>query len=107
ETLGQIKTRAAARRYRDDVKRKIHACFAPLPQRTPLNTQVVSEQRLDDGVILEKLRYESRPGHFVTANLYRPAAGRGPFPAVLGTCGHAEDGKAAIPYQTFSRTLAR
>ena len=59
-----------------------------LPERTPLNAQVVG--RVDaDGYHIEKLIFESQPGYHVTALLYVPDAPTGRKPAVLVACGHS------------------
>lgn len=66
----------------------------PLPERTPLLPKVTGT--LDrDGYIVEKLYYQSRPGLYVTANLYRPAsvAAGERLPAVLYVCGHSGMGR--------------
>ena len=42
-----------------------------------------------DGFRVEKIAYESLPGLWVTANVYVPRAGAGPFPAALLPPGHA------------------
>jgi dienelactone hydrolase len=55
---------------------------------------------------VEKVIYESRPGLPVTANLYIPRQGTGPFPCVLGACGHSQVGKAEPFYQSFAQGLA-
>src|SRR5262249_48940537 len=44
-------------------------------------------------VLIEKLHYQSRPGLYVTANLYRPREPRGRLPAVLYVCGHSGRGR--------------
>jgi cephalosporin-C deacetylase-like acetyl esterase len=46
-----------------------------------------------DGFRVEKLAYESLPGFWVTADLYLPASGAGPFPAVVVGAGHGPGGK--------------
>jgi dienelactone hydrolase len=56
---------------------------------------------------IEKLVFESFPGYFVPALLYRPKAGAGPRPAVLSPCGHSAVGKAADPYQILHVNLVR
>ena len=63
-----------------------------LPERTPLNPRVVGTLPRD-GYRVEKVIFESRPGHHVTANLYLPD-GKPPFPGVLVPCGHSDNGKA-------------
>ena len=66
----------------------------PMPPKTPLVPQMTgSLQR--DGVVVERLQFQSRPGLYVTANLYRPVDQSGPLPAILYLCGHGgewEDG---------------
>jgi cephalosporin-C deacetylase-like acetyl esterase len=60
-----------------------------------------------DGYAVEKLAFESFPGYFVTALLYRPGRPDAPAPGVLSPCGHSADGKAAGPYQTLHINLAK
>jgi hypothetical protein len=61
-----------------------------------------------DAYIIEKIIFESRPGFFVTANLYVPhAAKRKKLPGVVGSCGHSHNGKAESAYQSFCQGLAR
>ncbi len=80
--------------------------IGPLPTRTPLNGRTVGT--IDcDGYRIEKVIYESRPGHHVTANLYVPTQGKPPFPGVLVPCGHSDNGKAAEAYQSVSILLAK
>src|SRR4029453_406399 len=43
----------------------------PLPEKTPLNATITGSIERDDFVV-EKLHYQSRPGLYVTANLWRP-----------------------------------
>ena len=43
----------------------------PLPEKTPLQATVTGTVE-HEGVVIEKLHYQSRPGLYVTANLYRP-----------------------------------
>lgn len=70
----------------------------PLPERTPLHATVTGTLERD-GVVVEKLHFQSRPGLYVTGNLYRPKAteGRPPasrkLPAVLYVCGHSGRGR--------------
>jgi len=58
----------------------------PLPERTPLDPRVFDERKHEDYTV-SKAYFESRPGFFVTGNLYKPI-GAGPFPAVLSPHGH-------------------
>jgi dienelactone hydrolase len=60
----------------------------PLPDRTDLNVVKTGEFE-HEGIVVEKLHFQSRPGLYVTANLYRPKAVTKPLPTVLYVCGHA------------------
>ena len=105
EALARVTTPARLRRLQADVRRKIRGCFPQLPARTPLNartTGVIEGRRYR----IEKVIYESRPDLPVTASLYVPAGASTPRPAVLGTCGHSNDGKACDVYQAFAAHLA-
>src|SRR5688572_18653236 len=62
------------------------AGLLPMPDRTPLRTQVFGDLTRPD-YIVSKVYFESLPGFFVTGNLYRPI-GDGPFPAILSPHGH-------------------
>lgn len=88
-------------------KRKIflRQALGKMPARTPLKARVTGVLR-EEGFTIEKVLFESRPGFYVTANVYRPA-GKGPFPAVLHPCGHSANGKAYREYQKANRLLAR
>jgi len=106
EERGKIRTPAQVQRLREQVRRKLRACFGKRPRKTPLNARVTG--RLERELYtVEKVMYESRPGLVVTANLYLPHGREWPRPAVLGACGHAAEGKACPLYQAFSQHLAR
>ncbi|MEQ9500534.1 MAG: alpha/beta hydrolase [Deltaproteobacteria bacterium] len=59
----------------------------PEPERTPLDAEVVRTIPRDEYDI-DVVRFESRPGVVVTANLYIPTIGQPPFPVVLSPLGH-------------------
>jgi dienelactone hydrolase len=64
----------------------------PLPEKTPLQTKVTGT--IDNGdVTIEKLYFQSKPGLYVTGNLYRPKKPDGKYPAVLYVCGHSGKGR--------------
>lgn len=77
-----------------------------MPERTPLNPRTFGVLERP-GYRLEKLVYESRPGLFVSANLYIPTQGKPPWPGVLFQMGHALEGKAAPVYQKCCQGLVR
>lgn len=77
-----------------------------LPERTPLNARVTGIIQ-GDGYRIEKVIFESRPKFFVTANLYVPTRGQGPYPAILYPLGHEDGAKAHVAWQQMLVTLAR
>lgn len=101
-----LKTKAEAQAYVREVKTKIRSCFGPLPAKTPLNAKVTG--KVDrDAYTIEKVIFESRPGFFVTSNLYIPKNRKFPLPGVVATCGHLNNAKAGENYQSFAQGLAR
>lgn len=101
-----IRTRAQAENYIRGVRNRILECFGPFPAKTPLNARVTGRVERD-GYLIEKIVFVSRPGFPVTANLYLPTMRGGPFPAVVGTCGHSDTGKVGDTYQAFVQGLVR
>lgn len=82
----------------------------PLPERTPLQAKITG--RLDmDGYTVEMLHYQSRPGLYVTGNLYRPAVVNSGerLPAVFYVCGHSSRGHSGnkAAYQSHGIWFAR
>lgn len=66
----------------------------PLPEKTPLKATVTGTLP-GDGFVIDMLHYQSRPGLYVTGNLYRPSAAKDgeKFPAVFYVCGHSGRGR--------------
>jgi len=106
EARARVRTPDQVRRLCADVRRKLRAIFGPFPQRTPLRPRVTGLLQRPDCTI-EKVIFESRPGFPVTANLYVPRRGAAPFPVVLVSCGHSQNGKAYGSYQAAAQNFAR
>lgn len=66
----------------------------PLPARTPLEATITGTIE-GDGFVVDTLHYQSRPGLYVTGNLYRPADSTPErrLPAILYVCGHSGRGR--------------
>ena len=77
-----------------DLRQRILCCCGlwPMPERQPLNARVFGRVE-HDGYATEKVYFESRPGFFVTGNLYRPLQERPSRPAVLCPHGHWTHGR--------------
>ena len=69
----------------------------PLPKRGELKPVVTSE-KTRQGVIVENLHFQSSPGLYVTANLYRPKESEKPLPTILYLCGHGRVKQNGISY---------
>lgn len=101
-----LRTRTEAEGFVRDRAEKAKQCFGPLPPRTPLNPRVTGTVERDVYTI-QNVIFESRPNFPVTGNLYLPKGKPMPRPAVVGVCGHSENGKAGDTYQAFAQGLAR
>lgn len=64
----------------------------PTPTKTPLYA-VVHGRVIRDGYTVDKVYFESFPGHFVSGNLYRPTGRSGKMPGVLSPYGHWPSGR--------------
>ncbi len=102
-----LQTPAAVRAHQEKIRETILAAVGGLPPSdTALNPQVTGVVE-GPGFRLEKVIFESRPRHHVTAHLYLPAGISAPAPAVLFLCGHLTPAKAATEYQEVCQTLVR
>jgi len=92
--LAQYDTLAAWETKAEHLRQQILASagLLPHPARTPQRARVFGPAAHRD-YIVEKVHFQSRPGVLVTGNLYRPASGDGPFPAVLCPHGHHRMGR--------------
>src|SRR5690606_33656154 len=64
----------------------------PMPTKAPLNAVIHGRVERDDYTV-DRVFFESIPGHYVTGSLYRPRDKSGPFPAILSPHGHWQDGR--------------
>jgi cephalosporin-C deacetylase-like acetyl esterase len=92
ETIRQVHTVAEAEHRKQEVRTKLMADLGGLPDYSgPLNSRITGQIR-NDSYTIEKVIYESLPGFYITANLYRPNR-PGRYPAVLLQAGHTQEGK--------------
>jgi cephalosporin-C deacetylase-like acetyl esterase len=91
-TIAAIHTPADADRRKAIVRAKLTELIGGLPTYDgPLNARITGHLRSETHTI-EKVIFESLPGFYVTANLYKPNA-PGRYPAVLVPAGHTQEGK--------------
>ena len=93
EIISQIHTVAEANKRKQFVREGLMKSLGGLPNYSgPLNARVTGQLK-NDSYTVEKIIYESLPGFYVTADLYRPNA-PGRYPAALLQSGHTQEGKA-------------
>ncbi|MFM8252540.1 MAG: alpha/beta hydrolase family protein [Planctomycetota bacterium] len=87
--LAEVQTVTDWTTRRDEYRRQLFYMLGldPLPERTALQATVTSRQEAD-GIVVEQVHFQSRPGLYVTGNLYRPQESAGRAPAILYVCGH-------------------
>ncbi len=98
-TFADIQTLEDWTSRRDEYRRQLFEMLGldPLPEKTPLEPVVTGTVQADEFVV-ENLHFQSRPGVYVTANLYRPKTQTGPLPAILYVCGHGGVKKDGVSY---------
>jgi cephalosporin-C deacetylase-like acetyl esterase len=69
----------------------------PLPKKTDLKPVITGKVEHDEFTV-ENVHFQSRPGLYVTGNLYVPKDIEKPVPAILYVCGHGPTKKNNISY---------
>ena len=92
--LDNVRTKADAEAYRQDVRKRLAESFGPFPEKTPLNPRITG-QLSTKKLLIDKVVFESRPGFQVTGLFYRPKQISGKIPGILALCGHSSSGKNA------------
>ncbi|MCA1595345.1 MAG: hypothetical protein LC772_02815, partial [Chloroflexi bacterium] len=98
-------TPAAVVERQKALREHLFASLGGLPDlTTPLNARTTGVV-LGDGFHVEKVIFQSRPRHYVTASLYLPDGLGDPRGAVLFLCGHHKDAKHQPEYQSVCQAL--
>ena len=105
EALQELKTPEDIRAYQQRLRKFFIKQLGGFPERTALNARTVGTIQME-GYHIEKVIYESVPGHHITANFYLPE-GKGPFPGVIVSSGHSRTGKTADYNQRFAIMMAQ
>lgn len=95
----EVKTKEDWLAKKDEYRRQLAEMLGldPMPPRTELKATKTGEFE-HEGIIVENMHFQSMPGLYVTANLYRPKVVEKPLPTVLYVCGHAVKEKDGISY---------
>jgi len=114
QCLADIKTLEDWEAKRQVYRRQLFEMLGlePLPEKTDLKAVITGKVEHDEFVV-EKIHYQSRPGLYVTGNLYIPKGLEEPAPTILYVCGHSDGTKNGIrygnkaPYQHHPAWFAR
>jgi len=103
-----LKTPEEIAARRAELREKMIAAVGGFPERTPLNPRTYAKFERD-GYTIENVVFESRPAHYVTAQLFQPTdpSFKRPLPGVLISCGHTSTGKDATFYQRAALIAAK
>ncbi|OWK43110.1 alpha/beta hydrolase family protein [Fimbriiglobus ruber] len=100
--LTDLTTKDAWEKKRPELRRQFLDMMGlwPLPPRTDLKA-VVTGKVEGAGFTVKKVQFQSRPGLYVTGNLYLPASSStksGKIPAILYVCGHGNVVENGVSY---------
>jgi len=107
-SLTDVRTLEDWKHRREATRAKVLGALGldPLPEKTPLDpvvTSVFDEEKFRVATLL----FKALPGFYLTANLYLPRDGKERHPAILYSCGHANDPLGAkVKYQHHPAWLA-
>jgi dienelactone hydrolase len=105
ETWYKIKTRQQWEQYRDERIERLRRSLGEWPRPGKPNARVTGVLK-GDGFHIENVVYESRPGFWVTGNLYVPAKAGQSMPGILIAHAH-HGGKRGSELQDMGMTWAR
>jgi cephalosporin-C deacetylase-like acetyl esterase len=92
DAIAKIRSVEDAEGRKKVVREKIMKILGGLPDYNgPLNPRITGRLQ-NESYTIEKVIFESLPGYFVTANLYRPNR-PGRYPGILLQSGHTQEGK--------------
>lgn len=103
--VAKIATPAAADARKAWVRAEILKRIGGLPPRTGSLAAKVTGSFAGKGFRVEKVMFDAMPGQHITANLFVPTGGVGPYPAVIVAPGHGPNGKASN--YAFAASFAR
>lgn len=97
--LADVKTLDQWTSHRDESRRQLAEMLGlwPTPEKTDLKPVITGKLDHPEFTV-EKLYFQSRPGLYVTGDLYLPKGLTKPAPAILYVCGHGNINKNGISY---------
>jgi dienelactone hydrolase len=102
----QLQTVSELRKRNATVRQDVLKMVGAFPPKSPLRSTTVRSTE-KNGYRIENILFCSRPDFWVTANLYVPTTGKGPFPAILSPCGHYPLARMLPQYQSAYVSLVK
>ncbi|WP_165075139.1 alpha/beta hydrolase family protein [Paludisphaera rhizosphaerae] len=95
--LGDAQSAEDWKAKRPEAQRRMREMLGldPMPPRTDLKAEIRGTVEAPDFVV-ERLVFQSSPGLYVTANLFRPKVVEKPLPAIVYVCGHGKEEKDGV-----------
>jgi len=100
-------SKADLERLQRSLRDKFLRALGGLPQSQGVPPAKILGTIEEADYVIEKLVFESAPGYYVSALLYKPRRITGRVPGVISPCGHSAVGKAASTYQILHINLAK
>ncbi len=99
KSLSEIKTIEDWKSRKDQYRRQMHEMLGldPFPKRTALKATVTGKLQHAEFEVW-KVHFQSKPGLYVTANLYVPKGIKKPAPTILYVCGHGRVKKDGVSF---------
>ena len=103
----QVKDAPAWDARREEVRRRVlvAAGLWPMPEKTPLRATIHGLVEMEDYTV-QKVAFQSLPGHFVTGSLYLPKHPADKMPGILCPYGHWPKGRFMDAQATAAQQLA-
>jgi dienelactone hydrolase len=102
-----VDTKAALEALQQSLRQTFLRLIGDLPEKAGVPPVIATGRIEGEDYLVEKLVFESFPGYFVPALLYKPKRISAPAPGVLSPCGHAAVAKAYPEYQTLHVNLVK
>ncbi len=102
-----VKSKADLEALQASLRERFLRLLDGFPEKPGVPAARVTGTIVAEDYLIEKLTFESFPGHYVPALLYRPKAAGPRRPGILSPCGHSTNGKAAGAYQILHVNLAK
>ena len=101
-----IRTAADVKERNRTVRENLLSMLGELRPRADLNAVTV-KTAVKDGYRVDNVMFESRPGLWVTGNLYVPTKRSGKLPAIISPCGHYPLARMTPQYQSAYISLVK